>query len=114
MTRQHTREEMQQMVLDHLRALADYWATVEVERKPEGETEAQWRCRGVLFSFLVMLDGEAGDMPAFHLVPEPHPDDEAFLRGEGENWWPTCPDDVAELSINGDVHLHDLLYAGKR
>jgi len=60
---------------------------------------------GLVHSILVMLDGCAASsgLPAFDLSPSPHPDDEAYYRKEGRNWWPTG-------TVLNDCHLHDLWY----
>jgi hypothetical protein len=37
---------------------------------------------------LTMLDGASVDVPGFDLVVRTHPEDEKYLRDNGENWWP--------------------------
>lgn len=92
--RPFTVEEMRDAFLGTLRAYARYWGSLVDQTIDE-------RLDGLAFSFLNMLDGTSMSLPAFDLVPHPHPDDEAFLRDEGLNWWTTEP-------INGDVMLHEL------
>lgn len=81
------------MVLDHLRGMVEFWKGVD---QPEAE-----KLDGLVFSMLVMIDGGSGFMPAFKLIPDPHPDDEAYHRSEGENWW--AAEDICE-----DEQLHEL------
>jgi hypothetical protein len=121
---QHSKDEMVEMFLQHLRDVGKYWATVKLpdDCKPRGEqSETEYRIEGALFSFLVMLDGGAGDMPAFHvvpdgqpgapafhIVPDPHPDDEQYHRDQGEDWWPTCTlEGINDFSINWDEQMHE-------
>jgi len=84
------------MFLDYLRMLVEHAAT--------GQTaEAADRMDTLVFSILNIFDGTAGDLPGFTLTPCPHPDDAAFCREEGENWW---PDDVD--IADGQRHLHEM------
>lgn len=104
--RAYTVEEMRNMVIEHLAMMARYWATANLGR-PEfkehlaSKGEILYRLEGLVFSFLVMLDGGSGDMPAFDLSPSPHEDDEDFHRKNGENWWPSG-------EIVNECQLHDL------
>jgi hypothetical protein len=91
--RAKTAEEVRKEILDHFRVMVDYWAHLD------GKTKAE-ALDGLMFSVLVTLDGGSG-LPAFDLVCSPHPDDEEFLRSEGENWYP------AGVVIN-ECQLHDL------
>ena len=102
-----TVEEMREKFLDQCRAIADFWASVDLRSKPANETEAQYRLNGLLFSLFVILDGGSADLPAFDLTPSPHPSDEEYHRDEGENWW-------AAKAINADCQLHELLAARER
>lgn len=95
------------MFLDHCENVADYWEHVDLRSKPASESEVRYRMRGMLFSLLVMFDGGSANLPAFDIVPSPHPDDAEYLKGEGENWWTATP-------INADVQLHDVLSARER
>jgi hypothetical protein len=55
----------------------------------------------LVFSILNIFDGTSGGLPAFALVPSPHPDDEADAKENDEDWWPTGVD-IAEAPD----HLH--------
>lgn len=70
------------MVLDHIAAMVRYW--LNESRTPS----AAEKLDGLAFSFLTMIDGDSGFMPAFDLIPGPHEDDQEDSRSEGENWWP--------------------------
>lgn len=95
--RAYTPAECREMLLDYWRTLAKYWAD-EAKRGHDHPFE------GFLHSILVTIDGESV-LPAFRLIADPHPDDEAFSRSEGENWWPMGAD------ITENVYLHEMLYA---
>lgn len=103
-----TKEEMVRDLLAHMAKMAKYWADVDLDTTSremftaEGKNEIQWRVEGLLFSFLVMLDGGT-PLPAFDIAPCPHPSDEAFCRGAGHNWW------VGGIVINDDIQLHEFL-----
>ena len=116
MSRAYTAEEMRDAFMQHAVDLVTYWsvfpnARVRKDFKlpdadiPSGVVEAYMRhaAEGVLFSLLTSLDGESMAMPACDIIPRPHPDDEAFHKAEGTNWW------VSE-AINADCHLHELLH----
>jgi hypothetical protein len=87
--------DAREAILDHIAAVVRYWATLP-DKSP------QERCHGVAFSILTMIDGCA-DLPAMDLVMRPHPDDEAFLKDEGERWWPDG------LVVNDDHYLHEIM-----
>jgi hypothetical protein len=93
--RAYTAEEMRAMFLDHLRGLA---ASVA---RDEGDCAD--RLDRLIFAILCVFDGVADGLPAFALTPQPHPDDAAFCRDEGQHWW---PDDVD--IADGPRHLHEM------
>ena len=95
MSRPHTPKEMRERFLNYTRAIVDYW-----ER--EGGLSERDRMEGLVFSMLIMLDGEAVGIPAFNLVPAPHPLDREEHRLLDENWW---PDDGTPM--NSGVALHE-------
>lgn len=84
-----TKEEIQEAVLTHIRAMAHYW-----DRQPLPSDE---KLDGLAFSILVMLDGRAS-LPAFAVVPLPDPSDKAYHIENDENWYPDGCD------IAGDLH----------
>jgi hypothetical protein len=92
--RAYTPDEARALLLEHLDAVA--------RDSAQAATPAE-AVRLAIFSLLAMIDGVAGFMPAFRLIPQPHPDDAADARERGEDWW---PDDV-DLA-DGPVQLHHL------
>lgn len=117
--RAYTPKEMRAMFIDHLKAITKYWATTPLDRPEfrkelEAKGEVLYRMEGLLFSFLVTLDGGSMDLPAFDLsplpikfavVPSPADVDEEYHRDQGENWWPQ------NVVIN-NCQLHDILSTG--
>lgn len=91
-----TREECREQFLENVRTYARYWQ----QKAKEGHDDA---FNGLAFSLLVLIDGGNAATPAFKLLTDPHPEDEAFLREQGENWWP------AGVDIT-DVQLHERYY----
>ena len=95
MSRELTEDEVQLRFLDHVRALADYWNTVETDSN---------RVEGVAMSILSLLDGEYLNLPGFVVSPCPDPEDKAFHMANGEDWFPAPPD--ADCDIGGGC-LHE-------
>lgn len=91
-----TVEQCRAEFLEHVRELARYW-------KNEQRTSRDEALDGLAFSFLVLLDGASGSMPAFKVIPDPHPTDKAFSKTIGDDWWPD------NVDISGG--LHDEFYA---
>ena len=102
-SREYTKEEMREMFMRQLVVLTKYW--LNESREPDVEE----KMKGLIFSVLVMFDGESGGLPAFNIVPMPHPDDEKYLRYEcGENWWKDQHLKMQDVeSINDDSCLHE-------
>lgn len=96
--RAYTPEEVRAMVLSHIRELSRYWATL-----PEPKTVRE-RCDGLAFSILVMFDGGSLGLPALNVSLSPHPDDEAYHKDHGENWF-------EDGMVINDCQLHELFYA---
>lgn len=94
MPRPMTMEEMRAEFIQHVRGTVEYWRNQDAD-DPIG---------GVAFSILVAIDGMSAGLPAFDLIPRPHPDDEQYHRDEGENWW-------NPVSLTRQESLHDLFYA---
>lgn len=103
-SRQMTEKEVREKLLKQLRIDARYWANLE------GRTCLE-KVEGAIFSTLVALDGEAGDLPAFIVAPNPHPDDRDFLKNEGKNWYPENHKSKIACNIGGS--LHDNFYKVK-
>lgn len=92
-TRALTEEEVRNLFLEHIKNMIEYWLA-------ENRTEKR-KLEGLAFSILVAIDGET-DLPAFKLIPDPHPEDKQDHIDNGENWF---PDDI---DIAGC--LHELFY----
>ena len=97
MAREMTRAEVQDEFLNCIRLLAVYWSTMENVRGLATEDVID----GIVFSILAILDGEHGTLPAFRVIPNPHPNDKAFAKGLHENWFPAPSIDY---DIAGDLH----------
>jgi hypothetical protein len=108
MSREHTPEEIRTAFLGHISMLVDYW-TDQVGPKSDRE-----KLDGLAFSILSMLDGCACSLPAFEVLPAPHPDDKSFHRNEGENWWPDPPDLGDASTVHGGTMLHELWHDFRR
>ena len=48
-----------------------------------------------------MIDGASPTLPGFLLIPDPHPDDKAYRRDRGENWYPEAAEGI---DIAGSLH----------
>ena len=95
MSRAYTKEEVRTRLLGYFKELAQYWAR-------QGDITDLAKCEGIAFSILVAIDGDSMELPAFNLVLRPHPDDKAYLIGEGENWY------ESGMAINDNCSLHDV------
>lgn len=95
--REYTKDEMQELFIAHIRGLVEYWSTVE-----EPGLSTRDRLSRFAFNMLVVLDSGT-ELPAFRLLPYPHPDDKEFLRSQGKKWFPEDGCDIAG-------HLHERLY----
>ena len=78
--REFTAEEVGKQFMQHLAAIAHYWATLPDKTPLE-------RCNGLAFSVLNIFDGTSMALPALDLVVRPHPDDKAYCIANGENWY---------------------------
>ena len=93
-SRAKTVDEMRAEFLDHVIIMVQYWDGVDGKTKREALS-------GLAFSLLVALDGGCMGLPAYDLIPSPHPDDEAFAKEEGDNWYPIG-------TVINDCQLHEL------
>ena len=91
--RPYTEEEIRAAFLSHVRAMVRYWST------QAGTSREQ--CEGLAFSILSTLDGNAAMLPGFRVIADPHPTDQAYHEGEGENWYPPASEGV---DIAGGLH----------
>lgn len=96
--RAFTAEEVRNQFLEHVRGIAQHWA-LRPDKTPEQ------RCKGAMFSMLSLLDGAAMGFPAVMLSLAPHPDDQAYCREQGDNWY------EPGTLINHETHaLHELFF----
>lgn len=95
--RAFTAEEVRDQIIARAWEIARFWAEDERYATPSERTA------GAVFSLLVLLDGEDAEMPGFALTPQPHPDDEAYHRRLGENWW-------SDDTVVDDGSLHARFY----
>lgn len=86
--RAYTAEEARDMLLQHIRQTAKYWANLPATDRATGrEMTMQDRCEGVAFSILSALDGCSASLPAVDLVLRPHEEDKAYNIENGDNWF---------------------------
>lgn len=100
--REYTRDEMRDEFIEHVRNMVDYWAGDQIREKQS----TRERLSGLAFSILVAIDGCAGSLPAYTMVPSPHPDDKQYHQDQDENWYPDCPEMPNDISGG----LHEILY----
>jgi hypothetical protein len=105
-SREWTQKEIQTQFLKQVSSCLDYWRDL-----PEGKFEAEdpllYRMEGLVFSILNILDGTSMSLPAFNVIPSPHPLDMEYAKELGDNWYPQLP---AEVEKAVDVHGKDLLH----
>lgn len=111
--RAYTAAEVRTQLIDYIRDVVQRGGReplIEVDAidRALGKTPVTKRIEQAVFSILVALDGLSSFETAFRLVTDPHPDNEAFLREEGQNWIPSGVD------ITEDAYLHELFYAPER
>lgn len=97
MSRELTKEEVRDIFLQHVRDSIDYW-----EKLPNKTLHE--RMEGAVFSILVAIDGEDGELPAFHLIPFPHSDEKQYCIDRGENYYPPSKVEDGAMDIAGDLH----------
>jgi hypothetical protein len=107
--RKYTEDEVRTEFLRHIWFLVHYWRDVSRERLMRGDEISQ-RLEGLAFSILVQLDGGA-DLPGFIVAPCPHPDDKAYHKSRGENWYPENHEANVTCDIGG--YLHEMFYEEK-
>ncbi len=97
-----TESEMRQAFIDHCRVMIDYWTTTNLD--PDGGG-VRTRVSGVVHSILTAIGGCSMALPSFDLRVSPHPDDAAYCRENGENWWKRGVD-INDGNLNH--HLYNL------
>jgi len=110
--RAYTPEEVRELLLSHFRMMVGYWKRAKIDDElraflaKHGQDELDWRLEGLVHSILVTFDGGASGLPAFNIIPAPHPSDRAFHENEGENWY--------ESVVINECQLHDAWHAEER
>lgn len=106
MSREYTEEEIREKFIRCVWSEIDYWNTL-----PNSDFIQTTRDRlaGLAFSILVTLDGEAGEIPGFHVVPCVSPEDKDYHIEQGENWYPEVPKDVSKNLCDIGGSLHEVL-----
>lgn len=99
MSKAKTKEEVREEFLRKIKAIANYWATVNLSGPGMTDTIAE-RCDGVAFSILNIFDGTSVDLPAMDIALAPHEDDKEYYIEHEEDWY------EPGMIINDDVHLH--------
>lgn len=96
MSRELREEEVQELFLNHVRALVKYWG--------EGlDEKAQDKLSGLAFSILTAIDGCAGDLPGFILAPLCSESDIEFYKESNMDYYPISPKNI-NCDIAGTLH----------
>jgi len=100
----YTTDEIREKVLNHIRAMVQYWDNLPKETTVE-------KLDGLAFSILTMLDGCTMDLPGFIVAPCPHEDDKSYHLDHKEKFYP----DNSNIKVDGDIAgcLHELFYKNK-
>lgn len=76
-----TEEEARNKFLDYVWTMIRYW------EKEDRTPDVSGKLEGLAFSILSAIDGESSVLRGFRLTVSPHPDDEQYHRGNGDNWY---------------------------
>lgn len=101
--RQLTEDEVRDALLEHIHAMARYWATVG---GPDGPKTCLDRLEGLAFSILAALDGNSVNVPGFIVAPLPHEDDKQYRIDQDENYYPENHRAKIRADIGGSLHEH--------
>ncbi len=71
------------------------------------EKTTREKLSGLAFSILAIIDGEAGDLPAFVLAPDQTTGDKAYRHKRGQNWYPEGQCDIAGSLHDEFARLRD-------
>lgn len=99
--REYTREEVVRQLVESFAKDAHYWSTVKLEK---GRDNVAYRCDGVAFSILSMLDGCDIGMPGFLLSVNSDEEDAEWRIKRGINYY--NPDEF----VNSREMMHDLYH----
>lgn len=95
-------DELRNDFLSCVRNMIDYWAPLDGDSSSNSTTISMSDCRdkveGVVHSLLALIDGEAGDMPCYKLIPFSDKDDNAYRLGTGQKQIPNGIDIAGSLN----------------
>lgn len=94
--RELTAEEIRAEFLATIADMSVYWAR-------QGGTP-QEIADHVAYGILRMIDEGHGVVPAFALIPDPHPENRAFDEERGANWYPEMKLDDDAVDITGYLY----------
>jgi hypothetical protein len=97
--RAYTEEEARKLFLNYICGMISYW-NGEGSSNVDKNRPCREKMEGLVHSILVFFDGGAGLFPSFDIVCVSNPEDEKYLKEQGENWFPNG------LVIN-NCQLHD-------
>ena len=107
MSREYTRDEVQEMFLNHVRESVRYWNEVNAENQLR-------RLEGLAFTILATLDGCSTDVPGFIVAPAPHESDKEYAKENNENWFPENHEIEEKISSDIAGSLHERFYQAKK
>jgi hypothetical protein len=98
MSRPYTKEECREIFMRQVRTMVTYWQN-------EARVDRNEAIEGMAHSILCMIDGVSCALPAFKLIPYPHPTDKEYATENLENYWPNDID-----ICDGGNYLHHQLH----
>ena len=98
-----TTEEVRTNLLKHIKRIAHYWANLPNKTPQE-------RCDGTAWNILSALDGIAGGLPGFKIIPRTYDDDMEYNKANGNNWYPPAPSEDTGDVCDVSGYLHSLYY----
>jgi hypothetical protein len=104
--RQYTVDEVRESFLRYVWTIIEYWEKENLEPTGGATSSVRGKLEGVAFSIMSALDGSPIGLPAFAVLPAPHPDDQEYCRTHGHNWFPSGGD-------IGPLHEHFFKYKPK-
>lgn len=87
-----TAKECEVEFIEHVRLMVRWWLN---ESRAQTHKE---KLEGLAHSILAAIDGSAASLPAFKLIPSPHPSDKDYNAKQGDDWWPEGRDIAGRLA----------------
>ena len=97
MSKELTRDEVQDKFLSQVESYVHYWNTLEHKSKEEA-------LKGLAFSIMVILDGGSMNIPALAVIPFPHPSDKEYHMDNDEEYYPDFDNKDEYCDIAGSLH----------